>query len=99
MSKYEVHRTDNSEPLIIEAMRAAGATVKKIGRPLDLLVAIDGMTALGECKTGNRQLQVSQVEFIDSWPGVAAVLRTPEDGIALVRLLREQARVWKRYAG
>lgn len=96
MARWEIHRVDDSEPLIVEAMRAAGATVQKIGRPLDLLIAVDEQTALGECKTGTAKLRPSQLTFTARWPGIWCVLRTPEDGLALVKALKTRAREQRR---
>lgn len=96
MARWEVHRVDTTEPLIIDAMRHAGATVHKIGRPLDLLIAVDEQTAMGECKTGKGKLRATQQKFTASWPGLWRILRTPDDGLQLVRVLKRRAAEQRR---
>jgi hypothetical protein len=92
MARWETHRSDASEPVIVQAMEQAGASVRKIGRPVDLLVACKGQTAVAEVKTGNAKLEPDQASFLAAWPGVSAVLRTPQDGLDLVQQLKQLAR-------
>ncbi len=92
MASFEIHGVDGNEAIIVEAMRAHGATVHKIGRPVDLLVAIHEQTALVEVKMPKKALRASQAKFLQTWPGVWAITRTVEDGIALVAALKTRAR-------
>jgi hypothetical protein len=87
-----VHAVDRNEALIVDAMRIAGATVYKLGRPLDLLVAVHGQTGLAEVKMPKGKLRASQSAFLATWPGLCAILRTPEEGMAFVRQLKRDAR-------
>ncbi len=91
MAKYSYHQTDKTQAAIVAAMTKAGATVWKIGRPVDLLVACQGQTALAECKTATGKLNAFQDAFLAAWPGVWRVVRTPEDGVALVADLKRLA--------
>lgn len=93
MGKYSVHRIDGNQAEIIEAMRAAGASVESLGRPVDVAVAICEQTELAEVKTVTGRVRASQERFWARWHGRRVVLRTKADGIALVERLKRQATV------
>jgi len=40
MGKYHVHRNDANTDAIVEALRDVGATVERLGNPLDLLCGL-----------------------------------------------------------
>jgi len=68
-------KRDDAEPAVIEAFRAAGASVVQLsgtGLP-DLLVGHKGVTHLVEVKTGNKRLRQTQVDWIRDWRGEAPV--------------------------
>lgn len=88
MGKYHVHRNDGNADLLIDAMVRAGASVERLGRPLDCLVSIDGVAGLAELKTPTGELRDSQRQFIARYQGPVALLRTVEEAFAFVRELR-----------
>jgi hypothetical protein len=72
-------RTDANQQAIVDALRAAGASVEVIGKPVDLLVGYRGRNLLVECKDGqktpgNRPLTKAQREFIPDWRGQVVVV-------------------------
>lgn len=93
MARWETHRSDGNQAEIIQAMRKLGASVEIIDRPVDLVVGLAGLTALAEVKTARGRLRPSQTAFLRSWRGLCVVLRSVEDGIALVEELRWLASV------
>lgn len=92
---------DRDAPEVAKKLRAAGATVRHIGDPLDLLVGLDGVTMLVEVKQPpgpkggtsdhGQKLTENQVEFIDRWRGAPPLVVTVLDCVAKVRA--EAARV------
>lgn len=72
-------RRDGNEGAIIEALKAAGATVYPIsakGVP-DLLVSFRGSTYLLETKSKGGKLTADQQDFFESWDGGAlAIVRS-----------------------
>ena len=69
-------RTDANQSEIVEALRAAGASVWVIGLPVDLLVGFRGVTIPMEVKTlnGKRNPKPAphtklQVDFMRTWNG------------------------------
>jgi hypothetical protein len=67
-------RTDENQEAIVEALRAAGATVEVIGLPVDLLVGHKGRTLLVEVKNpksryGKRGANANQRSFMETWLG------------------------------
>jgi hypothetical protein len=97
MGRYQVHRSDANAPLIIDAMRKVGACVEPLGRPVDVLVTVADQVAIAEIKTARGKTRsAAQEAFLKRWRGPCPVLRTPEDGIALVGELRWMASVLQR---
>lgn len=83
-------RTDANQEAIVAALRAAGASVEVIGKPVDLLVGWRGQNWLVECKDGsktpgNRPLTKAQKDFIPTWRGQVNVILSPAEAVALIR--------------
>lgn len=71
-------RRDKSEPGIVEALEAGGASVEYLSEPCDLLVGFLGETHLVEAKTDNEGLTEAQMRFRERWRGKPPVeIRTP----------------------
>lgn len=67
-------RVDANQTQVICALEAAGATVQVIGKPVDLLVGIDGRFAFFEVKDGNKvksaqKTTAAQDKFFEKWAG------------------------------
>ena len=67
-------RRDNNEKLIVEALRAAGATVYLIDTPCDALVGFHHKTLLMEFKNpetpyGKKGFNENQKHFAENWNG------------------------------
>ena len=67
-------RRDDNEKEIVLALRKAGAYVKFLDDPCDLLVGYQGRSILFEVKDGNkppsaRKLTPNEQEFHDNWTG------------------------------
>ena len=92
MSHYAA-KIDQNQPIIIEALEAAGAKVLNLSRlgggVPDLLVTVGQRFSFAEVKYGREQLLPAQEDFAKDWP--VRVLRTPEDAIALVTALKARA--------
>lgn len=84
MAKWQTHRSDNNEREIVEALKGVGASVEKIGRPLDLLVGWRGKTLLVEIKQPKGAIRPSQKAFMDGWRGQVAVIRSIDEALALL---------------
>lgn len=92
MPSYEIHQKDPNQDAIVKAMREAGATVEHMGRPVDLLVGVLGITGVAEVKKPKAPLRDSQEKFFGRFRGMKAVLRTEAEGVAFVQHLRYVAR-------
>jgi hypothetical protein len=67
-------RVDANQDAIVSALRAAGASVLVIGKPVDLLVGHRGATLLVECKNpgsryGKKGANANQRSFMETWMG------------------------------
>lgn len=77
---------DKSQPAIVAALRAIGASVQSLapvgdGCP-DLIAGYKGVNVLLECKTvgeGHDKLNAMQSEWHATWAGQVATVRTPEE--------------------
>ena len=77
---------DKSQPAIVAALRAIGASVQSLapvgqGCP-DLIAGYKGSNILLECKTvgeGHDKLNAMQTEWHTAWAGQVAVARSPEE--------------------
>ena len=86
-------RTDANQPLIVRALRDAGATVQILagigqGCP-DLLVGLAGVNLLMEIKDPMRKpseqaLTDDEVEFHAAWKGQVAVVKTVREALTLL---------------
>ena len=93
MGRYLVHQSDRNSQPIIEAMRKAGACVEPLGRPVDLLLEVAGLVMICEIKTAKGKTRSrAQAAFLKRWRGPCPILRTVDDGIALIDKLRRQAK-------
>lgn len=79
-------KVDRNQGEIVEALRAAGASVWVIGLPVDLLVGKNGVTALVEVKSlvGKRKPKAAgytelQLDFMATWRGGAVATVTDVD--------------------
>jgi hypothetical protein len=75
MTRYAL-RVDDTQSSIVAALRAAGAIVDVIGKPVDLLVGANGKLMLMECKTptGKKKPRArgytgAQEDFLARWHG------------------------------
>lgn len=78
-------RVDANQTQIVEALRAAGASVEVIGRPVDLLVGFRGRTILLEVKNpdsryGRAGANKNQADFRSAWRGDVVTLADGPDG-------------------
>lgn len=88
MAKYSYHQVDANAGTLYAFLEAHGATVKRIGRPLDALVCYGGVTVLAEVKTLRGKIRPGQQKFLREWPGVARILRTEQDCLELLEEIR-----------
>lgn len=73
MSRYAL-RVDANQTAVVSALRAAGATVEIVGKPLDLLVGIRGQFIFMEVKDGAKVKSAqkptkAQDAFFKRWAG------------------------------
>ena len=90
-------RRDKSEPEVIAAFRAGGATVWQLsGADIpDLAVGRYGMTHLCEVKSGTKQPTDTQAGAFRLWRGEpVAVVRNAHDATALLRQWEASQAVW-----
>tara|TARA_R110000822_G_scaffold187183_3_gene325971 strand:- start:831 stop:1124 length:294 start_codon:yes stop_codon:yes gene_type:complete len=84
LNRYAKNR-DTNEREIVDGLRAIGARVVQIDRPVDLLVGYRRRTFLLEVKSGRGRLTPLQVEFFEAWSGgTAVVVRSLEEAIDVV---------------
>jgi hypothetical protein len=87
MSRRRFHRTDLSQPDIVQALRDCGDYVAIIGRPVDLLVRTANRYWTAECKTPGQHAkdeQPAQIQHRKDASGHGAphfTLQTVEDAI------------------
>ena len=82
--KPRKNRRDNNQVVIVKALRALGATVIPIEKPVDLLVGIAGVNILMEVKGEKGKLTPAQVAFFEQYKGQCVVVRTVEDAVECV---------------
>ena len=80
LKRHKVSR-DANEPEIVAALKAIGASVERIDKPVDLIVGYRRRTLLMEVKVPNGKLTSDQETFFDSYRGEAYVVRSPEEAI------------------
>jgi hypothetical protein len=91
-------RVDSNQAEIVEALRAAGASVWIIGLPVDLCVGFAKKTALVEVKrtVGKKNPRAAdytalQRDFLDSWRGGPVATVTDVEGAMRVLRVMEAA--------
>ena len=78
-------RSDLTQKAIVEALRAIGAQVYVIGRPVDLLVSYGHRTLLLECKSKGGKIRTpAQRKFIDEWQGELRVVDSVDKALDAV---------------
>ena len=91
MTRYAL-RTDANQSEVIAALKMAGATVRVIGQPVDLLVGINGKFAFFEIKDGaksasRRKKTDVQEKFFADFPGYPICLVDgPEAALRALRV-------------
>ena len=98
--KYRAHNAqrDSNEKPIVDALRAIGATVERLNKPLDLLVGYRGRNYLLEVKlpagprggTGHSELNDGQRLFFQTWRGQRCVVRSMDDALLAIGATRIQ---------
>lgn len=85
-------KVDGNQSEIIAALTKCGALVTDlsgVGRGVpDLLVAVGGKLYLLEAKAAKGKLTDAQKDWHARWSGYATVVRTPEQALAAVGLLK-----------
>ena len=90
-------RADGNRQAIVEALRAAGAVVYDLRRPVDLLVAFRGQTILIEIKrppgpkggTAGRKHTKAQSDFLATWVGgPVATVDSPSAALRAIGVLK-----------
>jgi len=81
-------KTDINQAEIVEALRAAGASVLILARVgqgcADLSVGYRGRNYFLEVKTASGELTEVEREFMERWRGHYAIVRTPEEALRAV---------------
>ena len=76
---------DHNQAEIVKALRAVGASVEVIRRPLDLLVGYNRRTYVLEVKQTTGRISQGQEEFLREWQGdIAAVVRSASEALAVI---------------
>ena len=95
MSIYRLAaRQDGNHRAIVNALRAGGAMVYEIRRPVDILIGYAGKTALAEIKSldtryGRKGLNDNQRSFAETWNGGTFATVTDTEGAARLLALME----------
>jgi hypothetical protein len=93
MTRYAL-RVDANQTAVISALRAAGATVEVVGKPLDLLVGIRNQFILIEVKDGSKvksaqKPTMAQQEFFKRWAGYPwAIVDGPEAALRAIGCIK-----------
>ncbi len=78
-------KRDSNEREIVEALRAAGASVWLLDQPVDLLIGYRGHCIIAEVKLPGGKLNDNQQHFFATWRGpTPPILRTVDDALALL---------------
>jgi hypothetical protein len=86
---YGVGKRDNAEDAICGALTKAGCDIVYANRkPWDVIVGRAGVTYLLEIKTGSAPLTEAQIEFQKAWRGQYTVVRSAEEALKAVGVLR-----------
>ena len=86
-------KTDANQAEIVEALRAVGASglvLSRVGQGCaDLAVGRHGFTYFLEIKTDKGKMTPAEQEFMDTWRGHYAIVRTPEEALRAIGVLTE----------
>lgn len=85
-------KIDANQPEIVAALRKAGVSVQSTaslgnGFP-DLVAAKGSMTWMIEVKGPKGTLTPDQIKFIDGWRGTVHIVRTVDDALKLVGVIK-----------
>lgn len=83
-------RVDANQAAIVSALRAAGCSVWIIGLPVDLLVGVNGQTALVEVKDGPKKKHTPlQQAFMADWKGgTVATIPDVDSALRLAKVMK-----------
>jgi hypothetical protein len=87
-------KKDANHKEIVQALKAAGASVEEIERPVDLLVGFAGQTTLMEVKNieswyGRKGANDNQSAFMSTWRGGAvAFVDSIESALRVLEVMR-----------
>ena len=85
-------KTDANQAEIVAALRDAGASVLVLSRVgqgcADLAAGVRGETFFLEVKTDAGKLTPREQEFMDEWRGHYAIVRTPEEALRAIGLMK-----------
>lgn len=90
MSRWQVHRSDNTEAALVEFLEKHGCTVEKIHQPMDLLVERFGIVAVVDAKSRGRKMTTRQVAFTKRWTGIWALIESEVDCRWLLSVMTPQ---------
>lgn len=79
-------KRDGNERPIIDALRAAGATVEQLSKKgvPDLLVGFQGQTFLMEVKESKGKLTPDEETWIAGWRGQVYIVRSVEQALEII---------------
>jgi hypothetical protein len=87
---WRVHRKDKNQNEIVYVLDKLGLSVYDLsqvgGGMADIIVAYNGINFLFEIKTEKGRLNATQKEFHSKWQGSIAVIKSPYDAIACLKL-------------
>ena len=94
--KYRAHNAarDGNEKEIVDCLRANGLSVKRLNKPLDLLVGYGGFTVLAEVKMPRNKrgdpkpYTDDQEEFLETWAGGHVLLINIDDAKQLAKRMK-----------
>jgi len=88
MTPGYARKVDTNQAEIVEALRAAGASVTDLSRfghgVPDLLVGVHGVNYLLEVKAPGAKLTPAERRWFDEWEGTASVVCTPIDALIMI---------------
>ena len=93
--RYTVRKVDRNQAEIVEALRAAGASVQILsgvghGCP-DIIAGLKGRNWLFEIKAPNGKMTKDEIEWEKSWRGQYTIVRTVEQALECLINLSMQA--------
>ncbi len=81
-------KVDRNQVEIVSVLRQAGASVLVLSRVgqgcADLGIGFRGFTYFLEVKTDKGKLTPAEQEFMDTWRGHYAIVRTPDDALRAI---------------